>query len=73
MIEGIATINLKRCFGCGNCVSKCPENAITMFQKDKIAKPKKTHKGLYLNYFRKRRGIWGFLKMFGLYLFGFKI
>ncbi|MHA1737304.1 MAG: ATP-binding protein [Candidatus Heimdallarchaeota archaeon] len=73
MTEGIATINLKRCFGCGNCVTKCPENAITMFQKDKITKPKKFHKGLYLNYFRKKRSIWGFLKMFGLYLLGFKV
>lgn len=73
IVDDIATIDLGRCFGCGNCVTKCPENAIVMKKKEKITKPKLTHKGLYLNYFIQKRGFWGFLKMLGLYILGFKV
>ncbi|MHA1185959.1 MAG: DUF362 domain-containing protein [Candidatus Heimdallarchaeota archaeon] len=73
IVDDIATIDLGRCFGCGNCVTKCPENAISMNKKEYTTKPKKTHKGLYLNYFRQKRGFWGLVKMFGLYLLGFKV
>jgi len=68
-----STIDLDRCIGCGNCVTKCKTNAITLFQKKKTTKPNRFHKGLYLNFFRKKRGFWGFLKMFGLYLLGQKV
>jgi len=67
------TIDLNRCFGCGNCVTKCKMNAITLFKKKKISKLKRFHKGLYLDFFRKKRGVWGFLKMFGMYLLGKKV
>ncbi|MCK5297347.1 MAG: 4Fe-4S binding protein [Candidatus Heimdallarchaeota archaeon] len=68
-----STINLDRCIGCGNCVIKCKTNAIILLQKEKTTKPNRFHKGLYLNFFRKKRGLWGFLKMLGLYLFGQRV
>lgn len=70
IVDKKSTIDLARCFGCGNCVTKCKMNAITLFKKKNITKPKRFHKGLYLDFFRKKRGIWGFLKMFGMYLLG---
>lgn len=73
LVNKKATVDLTRCFGCGNCVLKCTPNAITLHKKDKITKPSRFHKGLYLDFFRKKRGLWGVLKMLGLYLLGKKV
>jgi NAD-dependent dihydropyrimidine dehydrogenase PreA subunit len=69
----LATIDLGRCFGCGNCVTKCKKNAITLYQKEKTIKPNRFHKGVFVNFFLKKRGFWGLLKMAIRYVFGLKV
>jgi electron transport complex protein RnfB len=41
--DGVVEINLDRCIGCGVCISTCPEEAITLVQKETVVVPPATH------------------------------
>ena len=54
MIESIAVVEQKLCIGCGNCVTTCPEQAITFKRKDREILPPKTTTDLYLKIMDKK-------------------
>lgn len=47
MRAGVATIDRDRCIGCGNCVVKCPSDAIHLHKKATESRPPEDTKALY--------------------------
>ncbi len=45
--DGHASVDLKRCIGCGLCVPTCPERAIGLTYKDNETVPPKTQEDFY--------------------------
>jgi Fe-S-cluster-containing hydrogenase component 2 len=63
IIDGIATINLDRCIGCGNCVSICASNASQLRKKDRELVPPKDMNDMYMKIMYKKAGKWNMIKM----------
>jgi electron transport complex protein RnfB len=41
MVEGVATVDLNRCIGCGNCVATCQSGASRLTKKaDELVPPR---------------------------------
>jgi len=47
MTNGVATINLDRCIGCGNCVVICESDAVQLKKKEQETIPLKNIAALY--------------------------
>jgi Fe-S-cluster-containing hydrogenase component 2 len=47
LANDISKVNLKRCIGCGLCVSTCPVGAIHLSNKDNVVEPPSTVEDLY--------------------------
>ena len=74
MVDGKSTVNLDRCIGCGACIPNCGIKAMTLVRKDNATKPlAKSHFGMYVKIFMKKRGMFGALKMILKYAFGKKV
>lgn len=39
LTDGTATLDLKRCIGCGLCVSTCPSDSLSLVRKPKTKQP----------------------------------
>jgi Fe-S-cluster-containing hydrogenase component 2 len=49
LLDGIASVNLDRCIGCGNCVVLCPSGANQMRKKEEELVPVKDKDAFYMN------------------------
>ncbi|MFB0561331.1 MAG: DUF362 domain-containing protein [Candidatus Lokiarchaeia archaeon] len=47
IVEGVSSVDLGRCIGCGNCVPTCSSEAITLRKKEEEVVPPKTSEDLY--------------------------
>ena len=47
LIDDISSIKRKRCIGCGNCVTKCPSEAIKLYKRERQFVPYPTMDDLY--------------------------
>jgi electron transport complex protein RnfB len=63
MVNGVATINLDRCIGCGNCVVMCASGAVQLRRKKEETVPPKDAETLYRMIMAKKAGTWNMLKM----------
>jgi electron transport complex protein RnfB len=64
MVNEKSTVDLDRCIGCGVCVPTCGMKAISLVRKDDASKPlAKSHFGMYVKIFMKKRGMFGAFKM----------
>jgi electron transport complex protein RnfB len=61
MLDGIATVNLDRCIGCGNCVTICPSGANQLQKKHKEIVPPKNQQTLYLDMLANKVSKWDML------------
>ena len=57
LVNDISKVNLKRCIGCGLCVSTCPEEAIQLKKKDKEIEPPSTVEDLYAEIANIKEGL----------------
>jgi electron transport complex protein RnfB len=55
MTDGIPTVNLDRCIGCGNCVVTCGSGATRLKTKDRVEVPPKNKNEMYLQMLSARR------------------
>ena len=62
MNDSIASINLNRCIGCGNCVANCESGAIKLVKKEKETVPPEDMAGLQMKILSKRIGKLNVLK-----------
>ncbi len=53
--EEISSVNRKRCIGCGNCVAKCPSDALTLIKKEKHHIPHETYADLFSELTEKKK------------------
>jgi len=58
IVNNVATVNLDRCIGCGNCVTVCDVNACYLKQKEKELLPPKDKEASYMKVMFKRGGTW---------------
>jgi electron transport complex protein RnfB len=56
MVDGIATVDLNRCIGCGNCVAFCPSGANQLRKKEEEIIPVKDKDTFYMNLLSSRLG-----------------
>ena len=54
MVDSIATVNLDRCIGCGNCVASCLDAAIQLRKKEEELIPPPSSESLYENILAKK-------------------
>jgi Na+-translocating ferredoxin:NAD+ oxidoreductase RNF subunit RnfB len=54
MVSSIATVNLDRCIGCGNCVANCLDDAIQLRKKEEELIPPPNTISLYVNILTKK-------------------
>ncbi len=47
IVNGVATVNLERCIGCGNCVVSCPSQACRLRKREKESAPPMDSEMLY--------------------------
>ena len=71
--DGVASVDLLRCIGCGLCVSTCPDGAILLFEKDQTKAPAKSEKDLYKTILMERFGPLGTAKIVAKRALGMKI
>jgi ferredoxin len=57
MKNDISKVNKRRCIGCGNCVARCPEQAIQLIKKDDLEIPPDNEDELFAKIFAKKREI----------------
>lgn len=62
MVDGVATVNLDRCIGCGNCVAICPSNANQLKKKSEELVPVKDKKAYNMRLLSDRWGRWNMFK-----------
>ena len=48
IVDGVATVNLERCIGCGNCVTSCQYQACRLRKREKESVPPEDSKALYV-------------------------
>ena len=53
--DGISSVNRQRCIGCGNCVAKCPSEALSLQKKEQITIPPETEAELYNSIWDKKK------------------
>jgi Fe-S-cluster-containing hydrogenase component 2 len=65
LVEGAVSLNLKRCIGCGLCVSTCPSGAMSLVRK---SEPPSIPKDTVSNYLQmaQARDKLGLLRMAGM-------
>ena len=54
MVDSVATINLDRCIGCGNCVPICSSSAIELQKKEEELLPPEDTAALYMSIMSKK-------------------
>lgn len=54
MVDGVATVNLDRCIGCGNCVVVCDTSANRLWKKEVETTPPKDTQALYMKILSSR-------------------
>jgi len=72
-VEGIASIDILRCIGCGLCVTTCSGAAIQLFEKAETKTPPKSQGDLYKKIMKERFGVMGTAKIVGKKILGLKI
>ena len=72
-VDGVATVEILRCIGCGLCVTTCPDGAIQLFEKQETKTPPKSQNALYMKIMMERFGVLGTAKIAGKKILGMKI
>jgi len=73
IVDGVATANLNRCIGCGNCVANCKENANRLVKREHELLPPKDTGALYTKIMIQKVGKWNMLKIGAKALLGHKV
>ena len=60
---GVSTVNFHRCLGCGNCVTFCPSEAISLIKKEVEVTPPENTEDLYDIIMANKRGTLGKIKI----------
>ncbi|MFH0769485.1 MAG: 4Fe-4S binding protein [Chloroflexota bacterium] len=63
IVNGVVTINLDRCIGCGNCVVVCSSQAIQLRKKEEETLPPKNSSATYVKILSEKIGKWNLLKL----------
>lgn len=63
MVDDVATVNLDRCIGCGNCVVICPTNANQIKKKEEEFVPLKDKETVNMKILSNRVGKWNMFKI----------
>lgn len=72
-VDGVSSVDLLRCIGCGLCVTTCPSGAIQLYRKEEAKTPPKTQDALYLRILMERYGLLGTAKIAARRALGMKI
>lgn len=73
LVDGIALVNLDRCFGCGNCTRHCEPKASRLRLKDKELLPPRDKNAQYMEMMSKKFGKWNIFKLRIKMLLGLKV
>ncbi len=71
--DGVASVDLLLCIGCGLCVTTCPDEAIRLREKTETKTPPKTQNALYQKIMMERFGPLGTAKIVAKKVLGLKI
>ena len=69
----VSSVDLRRCIGCGLCISTCPSEAVQLYQKAEAKIPPKDQDQLYRKILTERYGLLGTAKVMGKKILGMKI
>jgi electron transport complex protein RnfB len=61
--EGVSTVNLDRCIGCGNCVITCKSGATRLVKKPVALVPPKDKNATFMKIMSGKVGAWNMLKL----------
>jgi len=73
MVDDVATVNLDRCIGCGNCVVICPTNANRLQKKEEEFIPLKDKETVNMEILSNRVGKWNVFKIRMKMLLGLRV
>jgi len=71
--DGVASVDLSSCIGCGLCVTTCPDEAIHLVFKEKTKTPPRSQDDLYRKIMMERYGVLGTAKIVAKKALGMKI
>ena len=71
--DGVASVEVSRCIGCGLCISTCPSGAIGLCEKAEVKTPPATQSDLYKQIMLERFGPLGAAKIVAKKALGLKI
>jgi electron transport complex protein RnfB len=72
-VDGVSSVDLLRCIGCGLCVTTCPSGAIQLYPKAETRMPPKTQDALYRKILMERFGVLGTARIAAKKALGMKI